>query len=105
MGTGRACYTALVTIHTCTAHMLTGGSPVTGETNAGTAVWQTGGAVLTEAALVTVTSPCTLWACLGTAGTSPPWQTLALPAGTLAAVCVEAVTPLQAAWPELAHRA
>lgn len=49
--------------------MLTGGSPVTGETNAGTAVWQTGGAVLTEAALVTVASPCTLWACLGTAGT------------------------------------
>ena len=49
--------------------MLTGGSPVTLATNAGTAVWQTGGAVLTEAALVTVTSPCTLWACLGTAST------------------------------------
>lgn len=35
--------------------------------------------------------------------TPPSWQTVALPTGSLAAVGMNAVTPLQTAWPERAH--
>lgn len=35
--------------------------------------------------------------------TPPAWQTVALPGGSLAAVGLNTITPLQAAWPKRAH--
>lgn len=107
LATGRARQAALVTVHTSSAFVLTGDSPVAGTTHTRSSLPQarvTVGAML-EAGLVTVAPPQALRTRLATTRAPPAWQTVALPGGSLAAVGMNTITPLQAAWPKRAHRA
>lgn len=107
LATGWARHTALVTVHTNSAFVLAGDSPESWATHTRSIFPQAGvtvGAML-ETGVVTVAPPQALRTWLTAARTPPTWQTVALPGGSLAAVGMNTITPLQAAWPKRAHRA
>lgn len=103
-GAGRA---ALVAVRTRSAFVLTGDSPETRTANTSSSFPQTRVAVgaMFEAGLVAVAPPEAVRTRLAAARTPPAWQTATLPGGSLAAVGMNTVAPLQAARPKRAHRA
>lgn len=107
MATGGAGHAALLSIHTSFAFVLTGDSPVARAAHTRSSFPQARVAVgaMLVTGLVTVAPPQALGTRLIAARTPPPWQTATLPAGCLAAVIMDTITPLQAAWPKRAHRA